>query len=361
MNLQNKGFYQDGITGLQQVCELALVNGNLYVYLIEQDNKLLIWKVKQFNSCAFQGTSLIIFFGHNPVQTIEITGDLANTIYNEWSGNPNIETEKSSSKSNRTILYIAVFACGFLFWSWVYLIPWLGEKSTKFIPIDLEIKMGEGIAESIRETNELSDSASYFANRFVESLELDDTYPISIQVIKSEELNAFALPGGKIFIYSALIEKMNTSEELVALLGHEISHITNRHSLKSICRSAASSVEISSFFGNAGGMTSGIMNQVDQFKSLDYSRDLETEADLSGLQIMIQNKVDPKGMLRLLQILKEASQEEPGIMKYLSTHPDTEARIQSVTSEIKNEQSFSKNENLESIFKSLQASFLEQE
>jgi len=356
MNSQNKGLYQDGSSGFSQPCELVLVNGNLYVYLIEQDNELLIWKVKQFNSCAFQGSSLIIFFGHDPIQTIEIVGELANTIYNEWAGIEQKHIQKSTSKTNRTILYIGIFAVIFFILSWFYFIPWIGEKAVTFIPVDLEISMGEGISDNIAKASDINDSASFYANKFAEQLEMDETYPISIQVIESKELNAFALPGGKIFIYSALINKMNSSEELVALLGHEITHVTHRHSLKSICRSAASSIVLSTFFGDAGGITSGILSQVDQFKSLDYSRDLETEADLDGLKMMIQNEVDPSGMLRLLTILKEASEEEPGMMKYLSTHPDTEARIEAVISNIKKDQSFSKKEDLESVFNSLKAS-----
>lgn len=356
MTATNRGLYQDGISGISQSCDLQLVNGNLYVYLIEQNNKLLILNVKQFNSCAFQGTALIVFFGKEPVQTIEIEGDLATSVYNDWAGIKTSDSLKSKSKTNRIILWIGIFAVVFFMLSWFYFIPWIGEKSVTFIPVDLEISMGEGISDNMAKASDINDSASFYANKFVEQLEIDETYPISIQVIESKELNAFALPGGKIFIYSALIDKMNSSEELVALLGHEITHVTHRHSLKSICRSAASSIVLSTFFGDAGGITSGILSQVDQFKSLDYSRDLETEADLDGLKMMIQNEVDPSGMLRLLAILKEASEEEPGMMKYLSTHPDTEARITAVISNIKKDQSFSKKEELETIFNVLKAS-----
>lgn len=62
MNTNQRGLYQGGTSGVAQACELQLVNGNLYVYLMEQNNKLVILNVKQFNSCAFQGSSLIVFF-----------------------------------------------------------------------------------------------------------------------------------------------------------------------------------------------------------------------------------------------------------------------------------------------------------
>src|SRR5690606_36345304 len=113
--------------------------------------------------------------------------------------------------------------------------------------------------------------------------------------VDSEEVNAFALPGGKIFVYSGILEKMGSYKELTALLGHEISHVTNRHSLKSMSRNVASSLVLSSVFGDAGGLSVNLISKVNEFKSLDYSRDLETEADNEGLQVMLDNKVDPQG------------------------------------------------------------------
>src|SRR6185436_227356 len=118
-------------------------------------------------------------------------------------------------------------------------------------------------------------------------LKVDDTYPIRLHVVESDDINAFAMPGGKIFINTGILEKMDSYEELVALLGHEITHVTGRHSLKSICSNAAGSIVLSMMFGGMGGMASGLVSQINEFKNLDYSRDLETEADTEGLQLMI--------------------------------------------------------------------------
>jgi predicted Zn-dependent protease len=115
-------------------------------------------------------------------------------------------------------------------------------------------------------------------------------------------------------------------------------------------RGLASTVIISSLFGDAGGLSGSILARANEFKQLDYSRELETEADKNGLQIMLDNAVNPQGMLELLQILKEENVETPRYMKYLSTHPDTDARIEAVLKHPGIKKSFETKEKLSRLF-----------
>lgn len=250
----------------------------------------------------------------------------------------------------RSIILFFIFVVGFCFFILFYALPWIGEKASNLVPVEAEIQLGESIGEVYSRENEINDSATFYANEFVRNLDLDDTYKIDVKVIESQEINAFALPGGKIFVYSGILNKMDSYEQLVALLGHEVTHVTNRHSLKSICRSAATNLVIASIFGDLNGISAGILSQADQFKQLDYSRDLETEADNNGLAIMVENKVSPKGMLNLLKLLKEEGAEMPQFMKYLSTHPDTDSRISNISSNPDSKKAFDKNAKLEKLF-----------
>lgn len=347
---KNSGRYHSAGSAQSQASEVSLINGNLYIYLTESNNQLLIWNVKHIHACSFQGSTLIVFFGTEPYQTLELTGELALSVFNLFHGISNENSFESTKKISRTLVWIIVVAISFFIFSWFYLIPWLGEKSAALIPIDVEIKMGEGIAANVSEGSLVNDSATYYANLFLNQLEKEDTYPISIEVLESKDINAIAAPGGKIIIYSAILEKMTSAEELAALLGHELTHINQRHSLKSICRALASNIVLSAMLGNAGGISSSILSQVDQFKSLNYSRELETEADLQGLHWMLANNINPNGMLKLLNILKETSEKEPGFMKYLSTHPETDERIRIVKEGITKDKVYSENQNLEHIF-----------
>ncbi|HOZ87468.1 MAG TPA: M48 family metallopeptidase [Bacteroidia bacterium] len=325
----NKGIYRDGVSPDVVNCEITLAEHKLFIYFTGQNRNMLIWDLKSLDSCGMYGATLKIVKDKVPGQALECSGEIAKTIFQAWS-NPPAEIAKGRPKkviAFMLTIVAAIITLGIL--CYVYLLPWAAGKAVGLISEDLEIKLGNNLSEVyLREP--LNDSANFYANRFARNFDLQTKYPIHIYVIESEEINAFAVPGGNIFVYSGLIKKMNTYEELAALLGHEATHVIKRHSLKNILSSAASGMLISAFFGDMNGLSLWAVSKADEFKQLDYSRDLETEADQHGLKLMVHNKVSPKGMLDLLEVLKKESAEMPSMMKYLSTHPETEERIKLV-------------------------------
>ncbi len=353
--MDNTGIYHNGISAKQIDCTLTLEDGCVHIYLQDETKDLLIWDLKALDSCHLNGSHLIIKYGSYPHQTLECKGEIASEIYREWSGNNMIrKAEGFTFKSKRSsMIFFVVLFLGLGIFTLFYVLPWVGEKAANLVPIEAEIRLGESLGEIYTQESDMNDSANYYMAEFVKQLDLDDTYKIEVRVIESEDINAFALPGGKIFVYTGIIDKMESYEQLVALLGHEVSHVVNRHSLKSICRSAATSIVIASLFGDVTGISSGILSQADRFKQLDYSRDLETEADDNGLQVMVQNKIDPKGMIDLLKLLKVEGTEMPQYMKYLSTHPDTDSRILNISTNPQAKTDFPENNKLEEIFKKL--------
>lgn len=332
--MEDTGNYQDGRSARQYSCKLSLEENLLHIYLQGERSDLLIWDLERLQSCHLNGSHLILKYGAYPHQTLECEGEMAARIHRIWSGGHVIRKAEGYTVKRRALsvlVLIAVFIVlgGFALFG---LLPWIGEKAANLVPLEAEVQMGESLAGIYTRENEMSDSANYYMREFVKQLDLDDTYKIDVRVITSDYINAFALPGGKIFIYSGIIERMNSYPELVALLGHEVSHVTSRHSLKSICRSAATSVVVASLFGDITGISAGILSQAEQFEHLNYSRSLETEADNNGLNIMLANQIDPRGMLDLLRLLKAEGAEMPRLMKYLSTHPDTDSRIANISS-----------------------------
>lgn len=350
--MNGKGIYKSGFSDQHIECNLHLDGTTLHIYLQNTKKDLLIWNLKTLKSCQWGGSEAILNYGPEPHQAIECDGPLAEKIYRIFSGQEIIHEPKPFQYKGILTLGIIAFVVlsllvvGFIFW----FLPWVGEKATALIPVQTEIELGKNIAKVYEQQNKINDSASYYLGEFVKQLDLEDTYKINAQVIESRDINAFALPGGNIFVYSGILDKMNSYEELVALLGHEVTHVTNRHSLKSICRNAASSIAISSMFGDAGGVSSVILAQANEFKQLDYSRDLETEADDNGLQIMVNNKVNPKGMLDLLHLLKVENAQMPQYMKYLSTHPDTDSRIENINANPQAKLNFQAHPKLEKLF-----------
>lgn len=349
--MKAKGTYQTDTLVVD--CDLKTVNGSLYIHLHDPANSLVIWDLRMVTSCSFEAGTVTVTQAY-PKQVVSCSDIHAATIYEEYVAE--VSGRKKMKRRTNIFAGIILFALAVIAFAWFVVIPWLAEKAASFIPVETEISIGESLGQAVIEQSRINDSASFYIQKFVDELEVDDTYPLEVKVVESEEINAFALPGGKIFVYSGILEKMDSYQELTALLGHEISHVTNRHSLKSMSRGVASSLVLSSVFGDAGGLSVNLISKVNEFKSLDYSRELETEADNAGLQVMLENKVDPQGMLNLLKLLKSVNSREPYLMKYLSTHPDTDSRIENIVGNPDSKTKFGENEELKRIFEELKNS-----
>ena len=161
-------------------------------------------------------------------------------------------------------------------------------------------------------------------------------------ILENDVPNAFAIPGGYIFINSGLIEALGQEGELAATLAHEIAHVTLRHISERISQSqklglAALGAMLAGIFiggpiGSAmavGSMAGAVQTQ------LKYSRDDETEADGLGLDYLVRAGYDPRFMMQSFNILIKASQFQPqGIPTYLQTHPGLSERVLSVEAAI---------------------------
>jgi beta-barrel assembly-enhancing protease len=146
-----------------------------------------------------------------------------------------------------------------------------------------------------------------------------------------DTINAFALPGGQIFITRGLFDKLDDEAELAGVLGHEIGHVVNRHAAEHMATSRLGqlltlAVGVGASAQDQGGNAQMIAAFVNQMTQLKFTRGDESEADLYGLRYMAESGYDPSAMLDVMKILKEAgrSSRQPEI---LSTHPLPETRI----------------------------------
>lgn len=348
-------FYFDGQTAQANECTIHIADDSLYIYFANEPDKTLIWNRINIKDFDLNGKQLIIKYGDFPQQTIECNGSNSTILFEKLSERSLSKKSKSfwlKNKASVAITSCIVFVLICL-GTYFILLPWVGEKSVTIIPKSAEIELGNNIAESILQSSTEEDSATYYANLFVSKLKTNTSYSIQVTVVESDEINAFALPGGRIFLYSEIVKNLKTYEELTALLGHEISHVSNQHSLKSICRTTASGLFIACLFGDVTGISSSIVQQADQFKQLNYSRELETQADDKGYELMLQNKISPKGMVDLLNLLKEESKDTPDFMKYLSTHPETIERIKNIESKKEVTTHFDENQELKYLFEKI--------
>jgi predicted Zn-dependent protease len=145
-------------------------------------------------------------------------------------------------------------------------------------------------------------------------------------------INAFALPGGQVFITKGLFDRMQTEAELAGVLGHEIGHVIHRHSAEQMAKgqlgaALSQAVGVAASDGSDGGQRAAMVAaMVSQMMQLKYGRGDESESDRYGIDAMAAAGYDPKAMLEVMEILKQAGGggRQP---EWMSSHPLPETRI----------------------------------
>ena len=234
--------------------------------------------------------------------------------------------KKAKAKDIRKNLLIAFAVIAVMVATYFLIVPWLSEKLASSVSVQTEERFGDAIYSGLSLSSQEDTTATRLVNEFFREMDVTTPYNIRITVVNGPVVNAFALPGGHIVVYDALLKELGTYPELAALLSHEFTHVNNKHSTKSIFRRLGSRVFLGLLFGRFGSVTSVLVDQADNLKSLNYSRGLEKEADLAGLELLRQRKIDPEGFSRLFEHLKAASPAS-GVPELLASHPDTDSRI----------------------------------
>jgi len=213
-----------------------------------------------------------------------------------------------------------------------------------FYSLEKEIALGKALAQEVEKSSKLIDDpvVTEYVNRVGQNLvrNSDAKVPFTIKVIDSDEINAFALPGGFFFVNSGLILRAQEESELAGVMAHEISHVTARHGTRQATK--ADIMQIASIpamifipYGWAGyGIYQG-MNLAIPLTFLKFSRDAEREADFLGLQYMYKAGYDPNSYVTFFERLQADEKRRPGsIPKAFSTHPPNAERIENTQKEI---------------------------
>lgn len=151
-----------------------------------------------------------------------------------------------------------------------------------------------------------------------------------VQVLRSDEVNAFALPGGQLFVLSGLLEEVESADELAAVLGHEIHHATLRHALRALTRRAGVGLAVAITLGDASEAAQLLAAYAGDLSTLRFGRGQELEADEAGLALVMKAGFDSEGAISIFGKLAERNGEESGILDraaaVFSTHPASEER-----------------------------------
>ena len=159
------------------------------------------------------------------------------------------------------------------------------------------------------------------------------SYPFEFHLLDAPDtINAFALPGGQIFVTTGLLKALDTESQLAGVLGHEIGHVVARHGAEHLARQQLGAILVNavgiaaSDERQGGQQAAAIAQAVNQIVGLNYSREDELESDRLGFEFMIAANYNPEGIVELMQVFESAeSQGRPP--EFLSTHPDPGNRV----------------------------------
>jgi len=216
-------------------------------------------------------------------------------------------------------------------------------KGVNFYSLEKEIALGKQLAQEVERQAKIVDDPiiAEYVSRLGQNLvrNSDAKVPFTIKVLDSEEVNAFALPGGFFFVNSGLILKAESEAELAGVMSHEIAHVACRHGTKQATKLEL--MQIAAIVGSIamGGWTGYAIRQgaglAIPMGYLTFSRSAEKEADYLGLQYMYKAGYDPTAFVDFFEKIQTLERKKPGsVAKVFSTHPMTDDRIKAAQEEI---------------------------
>lgn len=216
-----------------------------------------------------------------------------------------------------------------------------GKKSLILVSTEQEISIGQQMDQQVRGTEKmLADTAwqnyvNDVGRRIVAKTERSDL-PFQFAVIESDQVNAFAAPGGYVYFYTGLLRTCTKEAELVAVMAHEISHVVGRHSVKQLQTAMGAEIVLTLALGGKSETTQNLAGTALGIVLQGYSRSQETEADNFGVLYMTRCGYDPNGAVSMFEKLAQLGDGggQSIFEKLASSHPDTQDRIAKTKTEI---------------------------
>ncbi len=217
-----------------------------------------------------------------------------------------------------------------------------GKGLGNWYSLEKEIRMGKEFAQQVESSVKLVQDPviTEYVNRIGQNLvrNSDAKVPFTIKVIDSDEVNAFALPGGFFYVNSGLVLAADEEAELAGVMAHEIAHVAARHATRQMTRGQIinlASIPLIFVGGGLGYAVRAVAGIGLPMSFLTFSRNFEAEADYLGLEYMYKTGYDPQAFISFFEKIQAKEKKKPGTLaKAFATHPQTPDRISKSQEEI---------------------------
>lgn len=230
-------------------------------------------------------------------------------------------------------LVILLVIAGALFTGGYFLVREINKSDLELsytVSIEQEQELGDMLKDLVEDDHKIiegnaADSAiQEITNRMLSAID-STAYRYQIKVIQSEDINAFTIPGGNIYIFSGLIKAADSPEEVAAVLAHEIGHAEKRHVVTKLINDMSMTVIVGILSGGDPSVVTEVLQSVIGNK---FNRGQEMEADKFALQLLEDSNIPPKAMARFFERLNDKDLDYNENLEILMTHPHNNRRIE---------------------------------
>lgn len=331
--------YYDGRTSARATVELSLHPDGLALF--GADGRLIErWPYADIRRIeGAQGPGLAVTRLQPPGSSIEPRLEIASPAFAaDLSARAPLTLTAGATgrRERRAVVAWALGAIAATFVVVVYALPAIAARLAPLVPPGVEARIGEALEPQVRQMFGRDDALRDCTAR--EGIEILDRLvarlagaadlhlPLKVSVVDSPVVNAFALPGGRIFIFSGLLARARGPDELVGVLAHEIGHVKYRHGLRAVIQAGGLGLVLGTIFGDFAGGTAITLGSRALIQSA-FSREAEREADAFAIDLMLKAGGDPLGLARFFESLDGA---DPGALAWIASHPANAERIAAI-------------------------------
>jgi Zn-dependent protease with chaperone function len=336
------GIFFDGLTSARREVSVELKSDGVVIRDPVERDQLARWPYDELDQIAApEGVFRVARAGSKQLARLEVRDpELAAAI--DEASVPVDRSGAGERRSRRKIIAWSFAAVVSLVLGAVFGVPALATHIAPFIPWRVERILGEAVDVQIRAMLDTKKAGSAFEcgagegeaqgraalERLVRKLEAVAALPVPLTpiAVRREDTNAITLPGGRIYVYQGIIEKLETVDELAGVIAHEIGHVAHRDGTRSVLQAAGLSFMFGMLLGDFVGGGAVVLG-AKTLLQLSYSRDVEAAADRYGVELMGKAGGDPRALGTALTRIAGAN--HPG-MRILLDHPDTESRVAAI-------------------------------